>query len=168
MVPTLELGTTATPAQDSHLKHGIGTNMQTDKFLLTGGGAIRCLRCTAKAKSTGHQCGRPALNKSPTAKCGLHGGGARSGVQTAEGRQRIIKANTQHGQATQAVRQAASRKSCELAQLADVMRVLDMTDAGPSAGRKPSGYYPITTHAEAVSFLVGLGFQPVTGSGKAG
>jgi hypothetical protein len=167
-VPTLELGTTVTPAHSTRLKRGTGTNMRTDKFLLTGGGAIRCLRCTAKAKSTGEQCGRPALKSSSTAKCGLHGGGARSGVQTPEGRQRIIKANTKHGQATQAVRQAASRMSCELAQLADVMRVLEMTDAGPSAGRKPSGYYPIKTHAEAVSFLVGLGFQPVTGSGKAG
>ena len=138
--------------------------MQAEKFMLTGGGAIQCLRCTAKAKSTGEQCGRPALKSSSSAKCGLHGGGARSGVQTAEGRQRIIKANTQHGQATQAVRQVASRKSCELAQLADVMRVLDMTDTGPSAGRKPSGYYPITTRDEAVSFLVGLGYQPVIDS----
>ena len=146
----------------------MGTTIQTAIFLMTGGGAIKCLRCTAKAKSTGQQCGRPALKCSSTAKCGLHGGGSRSGVQTVEGRQRIIKANTKHGQATQAVREVASRKSCELAQLADVMRVLEMTDAGPSAGRKPSGYYPIATYAEAVSFLVGLGFQPVTGSGKEG
>ena len=144
------------------------TAIQHEKFLLTGGGAIQCLRCTAKAKSTGEQCGRPALKTSSTAKCGLHGGGARSGVQTSEGKQRIVKANTKHGRDTQAVRRAASRKSCELAQLADVMRVLEMTDARASAGRKPSGYYPITTRDEAVSFLVGLGFQPVTGAGNVG
>lgn len=141
---------------------------QPETYLRTAGGEIECLRCTAKAKSTGQQCGRPALKASSTAKCGLHGGGLRSGVQTAEGRRRIVKANTKHGQATHAVRLAVSNKSCELAQLAVAMRVLEMTDAAPGAGRKPSGYYPITTRDAAVSFLVGLGFQPVTGAGDLG
>jgi len=142
--------------------------MHTDKYLLTGGGAIQCLRCTAKAKSTGQQCGRPALKTSSKVKCGLHGGGPRSGVQTAQGRQRIINANTKHGQSTEAARHLMSSKSCELAQLADAMRVLEMTDAAPGAGRKLSGYYPITTHDAVISFLVGLGFQPVTGAGDLG
>jgi hypothetical protein len=141
---------------------------QPETYLRTAGGAIQCLRCTAKAKSTGQQCGRPALRASSKVKCGLHGGGMRSGAQTAEGRCRIVKANTKHGQATQAVRQAISIKSCELAQLEDAMRVLGMTHATPTAGRKPNGYHPITSRDAVVSFLVGLGYQPVTGAGQSG
>ena len=146
----------------------MGASTKTKDFLLTGGGAIRCRRCTAKAKSTGQQCGRPALKASSTVKCGLHGGGVRSGVQTDGGRRRIIKANTKHGRATHAVRLAMSSKACELAQLADAMRVLEMTHATPTAGRKPTGYYPITTRDAAFSFLAGLGFQLVTGAGDLG
>jgi len=141
---TFKLGTTVTPALDLHLDGIYGYDHSNCEIPADGwrGDSVPKLRCQGEKHGT--PVWTTSAEKSPTAKCGLHGGGARSGVQTAEGRQRIIKVNTKHGQATQAVRQAASRKSSELAQLADVMRVLEMTDAAASAGRRPSGYCPIS------------------------
>ena len=44
------------------------------KYLLTGGGNITCLRCTAKSTRTKLQCGRPAIKTSRTQKCLAHEG----------------------------------------------------------------------------------------------
>jgi hypothetical protein len=43
-------------------------------YLLTGGGNITCLRCTANSTRTKQQCGRPAVKTSRTQKCQYHGG----------------------------------------------------------------------------------------------
>ena len=45
-----------------------------EKYLITAGGRITCLRCTAKSNRTGEQCEKPALKASSTQKCGHHGG----------------------------------------------------------------------------------------------
>ena len=45
-----------------------------ESSLLTAGGKISCLRCTAKSTRTKLQCGRPALKASKTQKCQFHGG----------------------------------------------------------------------------------------------
>jgi hypothetical protein len=42
--------------------------------LVCASGKIKCLRCTAKSKRTGEQCGAPALRDSKTQKCRIHGG----------------------------------------------------------------------------------------------
>ena len=66
------------------------------KYLVTGGGKIVCLRCTAKSTSTKLQCGRPAIKTSRTQKCLAHGG--RPHAQ--ECLQGISKVSTFHSQAT--------------------------------------------------------------------
>ncbi len=64
--------------------------------LMTAGGKIQCLRCTAKSSRTGIQCGRPALKSSKTQKCQFHGGRS-TGPRTAEGKARIAALHTKHG-----------------------------------------------------------------------
>ena len=59
-----------------------------EKYLVTAGGRITCLRCTAMSKHTREQCRKPALRISRTQKCGHHGGRG-SGPKTAEGKARI-------------------------------------------------------------------------------
>jgi len=66
------------------------------KYLITGGGKITCLRCTAKSSRTKLQCGRPAMKTSRTQKCQYHGGR----LHTAETLKRISEANTLHGNST--------------------------------------------------------------------
>ena len=66
------------------------------KYLVTGGGKITCLRCTAKSTRTKLQCGRPAIKTSRTQKCLAHEG--RPLAQ--ETLQRISKDSAVHSQAT--------------------------------------------------------------------
>ena len=126
-----------------------------EKQLLTAGGRIKCLRCTAKSSRTKQQCGKPALKSSKTQKCGHHGG-LSTGPKTAEGRQRIADAQTVHGRDTKAERLERSRKSLELAQLEDAMYVLAMTSATRSRGRKPNGYTPLRTIDDVRRVLVDM------------
>jgi hypothetical protein len=65
-------------------------------YLVTAGGKIKCLRCTAKSSRTKQQCGRPALKSSKTIKCQFHGGRS-SGPKTPEGKARIAASHTVHG-----------------------------------------------------------------------
>lgn len=65
-----------------------------EKYLVTAGGRIRCLRCTARSSRTKLQCTKPALKSSTTQKCGHHGGRRHS----AEVLRRISEANTLHGE----------------------------------------------------------------------
>ena len=74
------------------------------KLLTTAGGRHVCARCTAKSKTTGLQCGRPALKASRTQKCQFHGGRGNSGPKTPEGKARAIAAHTKTGDCSQAAR----------------------------------------------------------------
>ncbi len=69
-------------------------------MLITAGGRIVCLRCTAMSKRTGLQCGAPALRMSKAQKCRVHGGKS-TGPKTQDGIQRIPKANLTNGRDTQ-------------------------------------------------------------------
>jgi hypothetical protein len=129
-----------------------------EKHLLTAGGRIKCLRCTAKSSRTKQQCGKPALKSSKTQKCGHHGG-LSTGPKTAEGRQRIADAQTVHGRDTKAERLERSRKSLELAQLEDMMYLLKMTTAPRSRGRKPLGYLPIDSLEKVNKFVIDTKLQ---------
>ncbi len=113
--------------------------------LLTAGGKICCLRCTAKSKRSGLQCGRPASKESTSAKCHMHGGRGSSGPKTEEGRKRIAAANTKTGQYTKTTKLAMSKNSAHLAQLEDAMHVLGMTKATRTRGRKSAFYVPVTS-----------------------
>ena len=66
------------------------------QYLVTGGGKIVCLRCTANSTRTKLQCGRPAIKTSRTQKCLAHEG--RPLAQ--ETPQRISKSSAVHSQAT--------------------------------------------------------------------
>jgi hypothetical protein len=75
-------------------------------FLETAAGHIICIRCRAKSKRTGNQCGRPAMAGKWV--CGLHGG-LSTGPRTPDGRARCAAARTKHGRETRAIRSQRSR-----------------------------------------------------------
>ena len=109
-----------------------------EKYLVTAGGRIKCLRCTAMSKHTGEQCRKPALKISRTRKCGHHGGKG-SGPKTAEGKARIGNAHLLHGEETNQRKLERSESSLRLAQLEDVARpeLLAVTEPArpPRSGR---------------------------------
>lgn len=114
-----------------------------EQFLMTAGGNIKCLRCTASSSRTGAQCGRPALRSSKTQKCQYHGSG--TGPKTTEGKARIAAAHTVHGQETNAARSERSAGSARLSRIEDAMYLLEMTNAPRTRGRKAQGYVPVKT-----------------------
>jgi hypothetical protein len=125
-------------------RYVVVVSMIPENSLLTGGGKIQCLRCTAKSSRTGVQCGRPALKSSKTQVCQFHG--ARStGPKTAEGKARISAAHTVHGQDTSAARAERSAGSARLSRIEDAMYLLEMTTAPRTRGRKARGYVPVKT-----------------------
>ena len=115
-----------------------------EAYVTLAGGRIRCLRCTAKSVRTGKQCAKPAMKSSRTQKCSHHGGWA-TGPKTAEGRQRILQANTKHGESTKAARHEHSSASARLSVLEDCLYVLGLTAEPRIRGRKPAGYVPVRT-----------------------
>ena len=119
------------------------------------------LLCTALSPHTKQQCGRPALLNSKNQKCSWHGLG--QGPKTPEGKARSIAAHTTHGQATNAVRREQSQGSLRLAQLEDVLYLLKLTTAPRTRGRKPLGYSPIKTIAQARDFLFDTTLNSATG-----
>lgn len=120
------------------------TMRNIDEYLLTAGGRIRCLRCTAQSTRTKKQCGRPALKTSRTQKCQFHGGRS-AGPKTEKGKERIAAAHTLHGHETNAVRAERSAGSARLSRLEDAMYLLEMTTAPRTRGRKSRGYVPVKT-----------------------
>ena len=120
------------------------TMRNIDEYLLTAGGRIRCLRCTANSTRTKKQCGRPALKTSRTQKCQFHGGRL-AGPKTEKGKARIAAAQTVHGQETNAFRAERSAGSARLSRLEDAMYLLGMTTAPRTRGRKSRGYVPVKT-----------------------
>ena len=118
-------------------------------YLLTGGGKITCLRCTAKSTRTKLQCGRPAIKTSRTQKCQYHGGRP----HTAETLKRISEANMLHGQATKQAKEQY-RHSIELIhELQDAIAVLKMGEGPRIRGPKPKGYKPVMTQADVVRMI---------------
>ena len=124
-----------------------------ENYLITAGGRITCLRCTALSKHTRLQCAKPALKISRTQKCGHHGGKS-TGPKTAEGKARIGAAHLVHGNETNERRLERSQGSLRMSQLEDVMQTVGMTTATRTTGRKPSGYRPIRTLEEAKAWVV--------------
>ena len=135
---------------------------QTDPKIATIVGNAVCARCTAKSRQTGEQCSRPAAQGSKTHKCDWHGA-LSTGPKTSEGKARSIAARTTHGQATNAVRREQSQSSLRLAQLEDCLHLIKLTTAPRSRGRKPSGYWPVTTPAQAMHFLFDTNLSTVKG-----
>jgi len=120
-----------------------------EQYLLTGGGKIKCLRCTAKSSRTKLQCGRPAIKTSRTQKCQYHGGRP----HTEETLKRISEANTLHGQSTKAAKEQYRHDSALMYELEDAIAVLKMGKGPRIRGRKPRGYKPVMTQADVVRMI---------------
>ena len=119
------------------------------KYLVTGGGKITCLRCTAKSSRTKEQCGRPAIKTSRTQKCQIHGGRP----HTAETLKRTSEANTIHGQSTKEAKEQYRHDSALMHELEDAIAVLKMGEGPRIRGPKPKGYKPVTTQADVVRMI---------------
>ncbi len=125
-----------------------------EKYIVTAGGRITCLRCTATSKHTQLQCAKPALKISRTQKCGHHGGGPKSGKQSAEGKARIGAVHRVHGRETNRVRQERSQGALRMALIEDVAHAIGLITATRTTGRKPAGYRPIRTLDEVKAWVV--------------
>ena len=124
-----------------------------EKFLLTAGGRITCLRCTAKSTRSGNQCLKPALKASRTQKCGHHGG-RNKGPITEAGGARSAAANLKTGEYTKEAIQKRSRNLAELHQLEDVCSIGGLINGARTRGRKPLGYKPLKTAKDAWLFVL--------------
>ena len=122
-------------------------------FLVTAGGRIKCLRCTASSTRTKLQCGKPALKVSTTQKCQIHGGRPHS-KKTLEA---IAKANTRHGERTKEARDQYRKDAIFIRQLEAAMRLLKMGDGPRIRGRKPSGYKDVHSIEDVVGVLLERG-----------
>ncbi len=107
----------------------------TVQYLETAGGRIRCLRCGAKSKRTGNQCGAPAM--AGKFVCVTHGGRS-TGPKTAEGRARCAAAKTIHGHDTRQARRELSEELMHLRALEDLARLIGIISGPRSLGR-PAG-----------------------------
>ena len=136
-------------------------------YLLTAGGRINCLRCTAKSTRSGFQCRRPALTTSRTQKCQYHGG-RNSGPKTQEGRRRIGEAHLKHGEATQEARQEDSLAAARLRRLEDALYVLGMTTAPRTRGRKSQHYLPVRTVDDVKNMMIDAELHLNRGSPEGG
>ena len=118
-------------------------------FLVTAGGRIKCLRCTAKSSRSKTQCRKPALKSSSTQKCPTHGGRPHN----AETLRRISEANSLHGEATKVTKQQYRDDSVLLHELEDALYVLKMAEGPRTRGRKPAGYRGVrTASAKSIVF----------------
>ena len=105
-------------------------------FLLTAGGRIRCLQCTAKSKRTGAQCRAVAVKDSPTSKCRVHGGKS-TGPITQAGRDRVAAANTVHGRETRQIRVERQVTMKRLAEYETLAREMLLIHGPKQPGRRP-------------------------------
>ena len=122
------------------------TKFQTkEQYLVLAGGRIRCHRCQAKSKRTGLQCRAPSI--SGKVMCARHGGKS-TGPKTEAGRRRIAAANLKHGLYTKTATAQRQEIAARLAMLEDAMRVLEMTNAPRTRGRKPVRYEPVMSVAD--------------------
>jgi hypothetical protein len=124
--------------------------------LTTAGGNINCLRCLATSKRTKQQCAAPAERGKKV--CRFHG--ARStGPKTEEGRLRIARAKTHHGDETHQARAERSAMSAKILWLEDILFLIKAATGPRTRGRKPASYTPITTLDAAIEYMAS---DPIT------
>lgn len=110
--------------------------MQTEQWLITAGGRIRCQRCQATSKRSRLQCGSPAVSGKHV--CFIHGGRS-TGPRTEAGKARIAAALTVHGHSTRQARRELSEELIQLAILEQTGRLVGLITGPRSRGRRP-GY----------------------------
>lgn len=120
-----------------------------EQFLVTAGGNIKCLRCTASSTRIKQQCGKPALKTSTTQKCQIHSGRPHS----PETLRRISEANTIHGEATKAAKAQFRKDAVLIRQLEDAVHVLKMGEGPRMRGRKPNGYRGVYSQQDVVRMI---------------
>ena len=124
--------------------------MQLIFQLSTANGKITCARCQAMSKRTRLQCGAPAERGKRV--CRFHG--ARStGPKSVEGRLRIARCKTQHGDETRQARAERSAMSAKILAMEDILFLLDAATGTRTRGRKPASYMPITTLEAAFEYM---------------
>jgi hypothetical protein len=120
-----------------------------EQFLVTAGGNIKCLRCTASSTRTKQQCGKPALKTSTTQKCQIHGGRP----HTPEVLRRISEANTVNGDSSKVAKQQYRDESVLIHELEDALYVLNMASGPRTRGRKPTGYKGVYSEADVIRMI---------------
>ncbi len=109
-----------------------------EQILITGGGRIICKRCQARSGRTKKQCSKPALKGKKV--CQFHGG-LSTGPRTAQGIDRIRKAQWKHGEETLQAKAERSIKSVMFRYLTDLGNHCNMFYKQiKTKGRPPSGY----------------------------
>lgn len=124
--------------------------------LLTAGGKIHCPRCQAHSKRTKLQCGSPAEKGKKV--CRFHGGRS-TGAKNKEGRLRIARSKTQHGDETRQARAERSDMSAKILAMEDILFLINAATGPRTRGRKPASYTPITTLEAAFEYMAA---HPIT------
>jgi len=114
--------------------HQVEPTSYPSTFMTICGGRIRCLRCTAKSKRTGLQCGAAAARGKQ--RCKWHGGRS-TGPKTPEGRARIAASPTTHGSETRELRAERSQGLARIAALDRIGRAIGMFTGPKTRGPKP-------------------------------
>lgn len=120
-----------------------------ERYLVTAGGKIRCLRCTASSTRTKLQCAKPALKISSTQKCGHHSGRP----HTADVLRRIAEASTVHGESSKQAKEQYRQDAVHIRQLEDAMYLLRMGEGPRIRGRKPNGYRGVHTKSDLLRMV---------------
>ena len=108
------------------------------------------------SKRTRLQCRAPAERGKRV--CRFHG--ARStGPKTEEGRLRIARAKTQHGDETRQARAERSGMSAKILAMEDILFLINAATGPRTRGRKPASYTPITTLDAALEYIAS---DPIT------
>jgi hypothetical protein len=123
--------------------------IEMKQYLITGGGKILCLRCTATSTRTKQQCGRPAIKTSRTQKCQFHGGRPHS----EETLKRISQANRLHAKTTKESKKKYRDDSALIHELEDALFVLKMAEGPRTRGRKPTGYRGVRTEKDVIRMI---------------
>jgi len=134
-----------------------------EKYLSTAGGRITCLRCTAKSLRRGGQCLKPALKSSRTQKCKTHGNS--KGPVTEAGKARAAASHVKTGEFTKQAIRERSLKLAEMMNLEDCLKVLEMTTATRTRGRKPAGYTQLAAIKDVVMFALDKELKSPRGAG---
>lgn len=131
-------------------EHSVGNGLEP--YLLTAGGRIVCLRCTARSTRSKQQCKKPALKVSRTQKCGHHGGRPHTLATLA----RISDTHTIHAEATNEAKQQAHADSVLIHELEDAVHFLRMAEGPRTRGRKPNGYRGVRSESDVRRLMAGL------------
>ena len=109
-----------------------------EQILITGGGRIVCKRCQAKSGRTKKQCGKPALKGKKV--CQFHGG-LSTGPRTAQGIDRIRKAQWKHGKFSKEAIKQASEKDALFRYLGDIGNHINLFVHKVKTVGRPSSLY---------------------------